>query len=143
MKNTISILAKLIFVLFLTTFASCEKSYLGRYFIENKTSYFISISQKRDLKIIKQFDIESNNQYEAFYMGDFYSVSDVPLDNDTIYVRFNDSTFIDTDSLQRSIIHRSTYKQYDKVVKGNNTTWFYSFTIDEDYLNILRKQIKR
>jgi len=129
--------------LFLLTFMSCEKSYQSTYYIENETNYLINISQKRDAKILKQFEIESKGKYEAFYLGDFYSDSDVPLDGDTIFVKFNDSTFIDTVGLTRSILYRSTYKQYDKVVKGNNTTWYYSFTIDEDYLDILRKQIKR
>lgn len=125
------------------TFISCEKSYLSTYYIENDTNYLINISQKRDAKIIKQFDIDSKGKYEAFYMGDFYSDSDVPLDGDTIFVEFNDSIFVDSSGLTRSILYRSTYKQYDKVVKGNSTLWYYSFTIDEDYLNILRKQIKR
>ena len=127
-------------------FSCKETKVLGSCFIENKSNYSIKISYKKTQSdFIKVINLNPNEKHEEAYDAGEPEIGNVifPFSTDTIFVKFNDSTFVDTPDLKRSIIVSSDYNRECITVNVNETLYNDIFTIDNEYINILRKRIKR
>lgn len=145
MKYKLSIIG-LLTIMLVSLFSCQEKKVLGSCFIENKSNYSIKITYKKTQSdFIKIINLNPNEKHEEPYDAGEPEIGNVifPFTSDTIFVEFNDSTFIDTPDLKRSIIISSDYNRECINVKVNETIYNDIFTIDNEYINILRKQIKR
>jgi hypothetical protein len=132
----------LIFIAMMILFVSCEEKFMNYYSIKNSTTLPIKIYHNRASKTLNEFALLPNEKIRAFKSSGF-GENDVPIMTDTLIVEFNDSIFYDTFDLKRNILNTHVYKLDDVVKKGNSTTSNYVFVVDDEYINILRNQIKR
>ncbi|MFV0470212.1 MAG: hypothetical protein ACK5MK_14975 [Dysgonomonas sp.] len=105
------------------------------YYIENKTDTVIDVLLRKGTPSAydRTFKLIVNEKVESHYQSGLEGV--FAADFDSAIVIYKNRRLVDSTIVKPGLLHDESYKLYDVKPGKNIKSYFYVFTIDDDYIN--------